>query len=180
MNTGRILCHSPLASLKPTCENIILMQQQGELGGLTGGKVCMELQVAVLPAGTATKMRDFYADMDTVCWTCSYFFHRAKEGNPTIHSIIQGRIKHTLLLKTTAKESRNLLIIVKGTDMENESKQTIIYFLRGEKNFWSTHMLLQDSLICMVSDLLEIDSEQVKRLIIKQSQEKSVHTLPSP
>lgn len=64
--------------------------------------------------------------------------------------------------------------------MENEYKQIIIYFLGGEKNFWSTHMLLQDSLICMISDLLEIDSEQVKRLIIKQSQEKSVHTLPSP
>lgn len=46
----------------------------------------------------------------------------------------EGRIKHTLLLKTTAKENRNLLITGKHTDTENESKQSIIYFLGEEKN----------------------------------------------
>lgn len=64
--------------------------------------------------------------------------------------------------------------------MESESKQTIINFLGGERKFWSTQMLLQDSAVCVTCDQWKIDSEQVKRLIIKQSQEKSVHTLPSP
>lgn len=41
-------------------------------------------------------------------------------------------------------------------------------------------MLLQDSPICIISEQGEIDLEQVKRLIIKQSQEKTVHTLLSP
>lgn len=41
-------------------------------------------------------------------------------------------------------------------------------------------MLLQDSPICIISEHGEIDSEQVKSLIIKQSQEKPVDTLLSP
>lgn len=40
----------------------------------------------------------------------------------------EGRIKHALQLKNIAKESRNLLIKGKDTDMENELKKTIIYF----------------------------------------------------
>lgn len=66
VNTGRALCHSPLAALKPTCENPPGATARRAVG-LTKGKLCMELQGAVLLAGTTTKMRDFYADMNTVC-----------------------------------------------------------------------------------------------------------------
>lgn len=61
-------------------------------------------------------------------------FHRAGGGNPTNKSIIQGRIKRTSLLTTTAKESKNLLLRMKGTDTACESKQTIPLFVQKKES----------------------------------------------
>lgn len=77
MNTGSMLGHSSLAALKPTCEYHPGPTARRAVG-LTEGKLCMQLQGAVLLAATTTKMRDFYADMNNLCWTCSCFSHRVR------------------------------------------------------------------------------------------------------
>lgn len=106
--------------------------------------------------------------------------HWCAEHPPASPTGQEGRIKRTLLLKTIAKENRNVLITVKRYRYRKLVQANHYLFFRRGKKFWLIRMLLQDSPICTVSDQWEIDSEHVKRLIIKLSPEKSVHTVPNP